>query len=310
MSTALENIETKSAGNAIAVVEKGHLPTKPKPMSLREIQQWGEVFHQSGMFPDVKSAAAAMVKIKAGEELGFGPFASMAGIDIIKGKTSIGSGLQASLIKDSPRYRYAVKTLTDDNCTLEFYERTERGWIVLGESSFTKADAKAAGLIEQNSNYTKYARNMLFSRALTNGMRWFSPDLLRACGSQSETHDDFDVDETIAETQTDTVIINGDVVDNATGEVISEQSAVSSQQSAAEPEPESAPANDVASVTSPGNGVSDSPASRPCARHRAMRSMRCSIGREGRRSSPREESAITRKPPARRSPSRCRHRPR
>lgn len=231
--TALENIETKSAGNAIAVVEKGHLSTKPKPMSLREIQQWGDVFHQSGMFLDVKSAAAAMVKIKAGEELGFGPFASMAGIDIIKGKVSVGSGLQASLIKDSPRYRYQVKRLDADGCTLVFFEKLDSGWTVLGESSFTKEDATAAGLAG-GDNYKKYGRNMYFARALTNGMRWFTPDLLRACGGQSETHDDFDVDETIAETQT--TVINGDVVDNETGEVISEQSVVSSQQSAAEPE--------------------------------------------------------------------------
>lgn len=242
--TALEKVEQRSSEQAMAVVEKGHVPAKPKPMTIREIQQWGQVFHESGMFPDVKSAAAAMVKIKAGEELGFGPFASMAGIDIIKGKTSIGSGLQASLIKDSPRYRYAVKTITDDNCTLEFYERTEKGWIVLGQSSFTKADAKAAGLIEQNANYNKYGRNMLFSRALTNGMKWYSPDLLRACGSQSETHDDFDVDETIEETQT--VEHNGDTVDVATGEVITEAETPAADDS--QPVAPQAPANETAEV--------------------------------------------------------------
>lgn len=241
-TAALEKQEIKASENAIAVVEKGHVPAKPQPMTIREIQQWGQVFHESGMFPDVKSAAAAMVKIKAGEELGFGPFASMAGIDIIKGKTSIGSGLQASLIKDSPRYRYAVKTITDDNCTLEFYERTEKGWIVLGQSSFTKVDAKSAGLIEQNANYNKYGRNMLFSRALTNGMKWYSPDLLRACGNQSETHDDFDVDETIAETQT----INGDTVDVATGEVIAEAPSETETPAADDSQPVApqSPAND------------------------------------------------------------------
>jgi len=242
--TALEKVEQRSSEQAMAVVEKGHVPARPKPMTIREIQQWGEVFHQSGMFPDVKTASAAMVKIKAGEELGFGPFASMAGIDIIKGKTSIGSGLQASLIKDSPRYRYSVKILTDDNCTLEFYERTEKGWIVLGQSSFTKADAKAAGLIEQNANYNKYGRNMLFSRALTNGMKWYSPDLLRACGGQSETHDDFDVDETVTETQT--AEINGDTIDVATGEVIAEAETPAADDS--QPVAPQSPANETAEV--------------------------------------------------------------
>lgn len=207
----------------MAVVERGHVPAKPQQMTLREIQQWGDVFHQSGMFQDVKSAAAAMVKIKAGEELGFGPFASMAGIDIIKGKVSVGSGLQASLIKDSPRYRYSVVQLDGDGCVLSFYEKLDSGWTVLGESKFDKQDATDAGLAG-GDNYKKYARNMFFARALTNGMRWYCPDLLRACGGQSETHDDFDVDETIAET---TVTENGETVDTSTGEVLEEREDVS-----------------------------------------------------------------------------------
>ncbi len=203
----------------MAVVDRGHVPAKPQQMTLREIQQWGDVFHQSGMFQDVKSAAAAMVKIKAGEELGFGPFASMAGIDIIKGKVSVGSGLQASLIKDSPRYRYSVKVLDAEGCTLEFFEKLDGGWTKLGESKFDKQDATSAQLVG-GDNYKKYARNMYFARALTNGMRWYCPDLLRACGGQSETHDDFDVDETIAET---TVTGEGETVDTATGEVLDER---------------------------------------------------------------------------------------
>lgn len=217
--TALEKVEQRSAGQAMAVVDRGHVPAKPQQMTLREIQQWGDVFHQSGMFQDVKSAAAAMVKIKAGEELGFGPFASMAGIDIIKGKVSVGSGLQASLIKDSPRYRYSVKVLDAEGCTLEFFEREGRQWLSLGESRFSQQDAINAQLAG-GDNYKKYARNMFFSRALTNGMRWYCPDLLRACGGQSETHDDFDVDETIAET---TVTESGETVDTSTGEVLEER---------------------------------------------------------------------------------------
>ena len=55
-------------------------------MSLAEVEQWAGVFHKSGMFKDVTNLAQAMVKIKAGEELGFSPFVSMGGIHIISGK--------------------------------------------------------------------------------------------------------------------------------------------------------------------------------------------------------------------------------
>jgi hypothetical protein len=51
------------------------------------------------MFEDVKNVAQAMVKIKAGEELGFTPFVSMGGVHVIKGKPSLGATLQASLLK-------------------------------------------------------------------------------------------------------------------------------------------------------------------------------------------------------------------
>lgn len=232
--TALEKVEQRSAGQAMAVVDRGHAPARPTPMTLREIQQWGNVFHESGMFPDIKTASAAMVKIKAGEELGFGPFASMAGIDIIKGKVSVGSGLQASLIKDSPRYRYSVKSLDGEGCTLEFFEKVGGQWLSLGTSSFTKQDAIDAQLAG-GDNYKKYARNMFFARALTNGMRWYTPDLLRACGAQSESHDDFDVDETIAETQSETAEVNGDVVDVETGEVIEESAPAAETEPPVEP---------------------------------------------------------------------------
>jgi hypothetical protein len=60
-------------------------------------------------------------------------------------------------------------------------------------------DAKAAGLAGKDV-WKQYPRNMLFARALTNGMRWFTPDLLRCADGYSEGDADFDVDEVISET--------------------------------------------------------------------------------------------------------------
>ncbi len=61
-----------------------------------EIMSIGKAFAESGMFPDIKSAAQAIVKIQAGAELGIAPFAAMSGIHIIKGKPTIGAGIMAS----------------------------------------------------------------------------------------------------------------------------------------------------------------------------------------------------------------------
>jgi hypothetical protein len=43
----------------------------------------------------------------------------------------------------------------------------------VGVSEFTLADAKKAG----TQNLEKFARNMLFARAMSNGVRWYCPDV-------------------------------------------------------------------------------------------------------------------------------------
>ena len=141
-------------------------------LALQEHMQLGDVFYKSGLFADLKSAAQAIVKIQAGAELGIPPFAAMSGISIIQGKPALGASLIAGLIKSSHKYDYRVTKHDATGCTIEFYE----GEAKLGESSFTADDAKRAGLLGKDI-WTKYPRNMLFSRAMSNGARWYTPDL-------------------------------------------------------------------------------------------------------------------------------------
>lgn len=229
VSSQTQNKEQTST--ALEQVQKtGHL-AKPAPLTLNEIRELGDIFFTSGMFEDVKNVAQAMVKIKAGEELGFTPFVSMGGVHVIKGKPSLGATLQASLLKDSPRYRYETKRIDNEACTLAFYERIDGQWKAIGDSTFTMADAKEAGLTGGNNDmYKKYSRNMLFARALTNGMRWYTPDLLRCADGYSEGDAEFDIDEVVRDTSepagtadvqhVDAVIIE-DAVD---GEIVDEKS--------------------------------------------------------------------------------------
>ena len=48
--------------------ESREIATEVKPSSLAELRSMGEVFFQSGMFPNIRSAAQAVVKIMAGRE--------------------------------------------------------------------------------------------------------------------------------------------------------------------------------------------------------------------------------------------------
>lgn len=136
------------------------------------IMELGKVMAASGFFSDAHQAGQAVVKILAGRELGFGPVASMTGIYIVKGKVSLSANLMAAAIKRSGRYDYRVDLLTEKGCTLSFYE----GGKPVGVSSFTLEDAAKAG-IDTNATWAKFPRNMLFARAMSNGARWYTPDI-------------------------------------------------------------------------------------------------------------------------------------
>jgi hypothetical protein len=130
----------------------------------------------SGFFTDAKQASQAVVKILAGQELGFGPFTSMVGVHIIKEKPTLAANLMAAAIKRSGKYNYKVVKHDDNECHLEFYELWGGKWEKVGDSIFTIADAKKAGVYETNANWKKYPRNQLFARAMSNGHKWYAPD--------------------------------------------------------------------------------------------------------------------------------------
>lgn len=130
----------------------------------------GKVLSESGFFQDARGAAQAFAKILAGRELGIPPMASMMGVNIIKGKVALGANLIATRIR-AHGYDYRVKSLTDKGCTIEFLKAKES----LGISEFSEADAKKAGL--SGANWKNYPRNMYFARAISNGAKWFTPEV-------------------------------------------------------------------------------------------------------------------------------------
>lgn len=129
-------------------------------------------FQASGLFPDSRSEAQAYVKVIAGQELGIGPMAAMAGINVIQGKVTLSANLLASQVKRHPAYSYRVKEHTNTVCRIEFTEDGE----AIGLSEFSVEDAQRAG-VAGGQNWKKYPKAMLFARALTQGVRWYCPDV-------------------------------------------------------------------------------------------------------------------------------------
>ncbi len=129
----------------------------------------------SGFFKDAQTEAAAAVKIMAGMEYGFDIVQSMAGVHIIEGKPSLSAHLQAAALRRSGAYDYEVADLTDERCLIRFFRIRGQNRAEIGTSEFTLDDADRAGLL-RGANWQKYPRNMLFARAMTNGIGWHCPD--------------------------------------------------------------------------------------------------------------------------------------
>jgi hypothetical protein len=140
--------------------------------ALEDPEQLGRLLAASGYFTDAREAAQAVVKVLAGQELGFGPIASMTGVYIVKGRVTLSANLMAAAIKRHPRYDFRVRSLTNDACEVVFFEDGKEA----GASEFTMTDARTAGLAG-GDNWKKFPRNMLFARAVSNGAKFFCPDV-------------------------------------------------------------------------------------------------------------------------------------
>lgn len=163
-------------------------------VDIEEIKRVATMMVYSNFFAsdgDQNRAIAQIgVKILAGREMGYGAFASVQGIHVIQGKPTLSANLMAAAVKAHPRYNYKVTVMTDDEVSIQFYEDGQPS----GVSAFTKKDATAAGLLGKDI-WKKFPRNMLFSRALSNGVRWFTPDVFN--GNTMYTPEELDADVTV-----------------------------------------------------------------------------------------------------------------
>lgn len=149
-------------------------------INVDDLRQTAQLLALSGYFEakgsNEQAVAQLATKILAGREMGFGPYASVNGIHIIQGKPTVSANLMAAAVKASGRYDYRVRQMDDDAVSIEFFQLGGGKPESLGVSTFNKADAQKAG----TQNMGKFGRNMMFARAISNGVRWYCPDVFMA----------------------------------------------------------------------------------------------------------------------------------
>lgn len=154
---------------------------------LSELMEYGKMFAESKVFPDVQSAAQGAVKILAGREVGLSPMQAINSFYFVNGKLGMMTQAMAALIKKSGKYDYQIVNQTIESCTIAFF-KLNGDKEKLGESTFDKKMAAGAGIINKDV-WKNYPINMYFNRALANGARWFCPDAISGFYTVEELQD-------------------------------------------------------------------------------------------------------------------------
>jgi hypothetical protein len=170
--------------NSSALTAPGSSTLSLQVSSVDDLARLARVFAASGLFGRAGNqetqVAECAIRLMAGMEAGFSPFASATGVHIINGRPAFSANLLAQAVRRHPDYDYRVLEKTAQICRIKFLSRGED----LGTETFTIEMAERAGLTAEKpgqrgiSPWKAYPEAMLFSRALTAGMRTHCPDAL------------------------------------------------------------------------------------------------------------------------------------
>lgn len=131
----------------------------------------------SKLYPHIKTPAQAAVVLQKARSYGLCPTVIADGLYFVGGKPALSAQLIATLLKRSGRYDFRVKSKTEKECSVEFWEVINGVRESLGVETFTLAMATRAGLAS-GANWKKFPEAMLWARALTAGVRARCPDAL------------------------------------------------------------------------------------------------------------------------------------
>jgi hypothetical protein len=186
--------------NSSALTAPGSTTLNLQVSSVDDLARLARVFAASGLFGRADNQetqiAECAIRLMAGMEAGFSPFASATGVHIINGRPAFSSNLLAQAVRRHPDYDYRVMEKSAKACQIRFLANGE----VLGEETFTIEMAERAGLLK-NPTWKAYPEAMLFSRALTAGMRTHCPDALG--GHSAYTPEELSGDDVVPVTVTE-----------------------------------------------------------------------------------------------------------
>jgi len=214
--------ENLSRGLTLAVPQ-ADLPTESEFVLMQRMSQ---MFQASGLYTNIQNVAQAIAIVQTGRELGIGPSMALREIYIIpgQGRPTLSAAILAALVqRDHGDDALRVVESTDEVCRV-LYRR--RSWDTPQQITFTISDAERALLVKPKSNWEKYPRAMLRSRAISEACRAGFSDSIMGLYSTEElapedatvTPDGDLVYEHVATPAPDTAAVNGRPTTGATVE--------------------------------------------------------------------------------------------
>jgi muconolactone delta-isomerase len=151
-----------------------------------------QAYAQSGMYQgadnEALTATQAFAKILLGHEMGIDPGLAMSSIHIVRGRAQLGGALLGSFIKESPNHDYKILEHDNSHAKVEFAWRSKRneGEWESDTVEFSVEDARRAQIFKARGMWETWPENMCIWRCLSNGIKFFMPELLKGLPVYSE----------------------------------------------------------------------------------------------------------------------------
>lgn len=157
------------------------------PSSLQEAMDFANMLSKSNLVPkDYQgNPSNCIIAMQWGMEIGLQPLQAMQSIAVINGRPAIWGDAMLALVRGSGQLEYIHEDPTDDGCTVRIKRKGEPE----AERTFTKEDAKKAGLASKQGPWAQYPKRMMQLRARAFALRDVFPDVLRGVFIAEEAQD-------------------------------------------------------------------------------------------------------------------------
>jgi hypothetical protein len=170
-----------------AVATTGNQSFSLSPRNIDEAMRFADLLSKASLVPKdfANNPGNILVAIQWGLELGLQPMQAMQNIAVINGRPSLWGDAVIALVKACPACEYVVEEISDDSATC----RVKRAGEPEQSRTFSRADAKTAGLLGKQGPWSQYPKRMLQMRARSWALRDVFPDVLRGLAVAEEALD-------------------------------------------------------------------------------------------------------------------------